>query len=1065
MNRFFIKIFILLMIGLGITPKVQASHFAAGDIKVQFVGLDSLDLRYRITVTVFYDCKGIPPETTLPIHYHSTIGNFDTTVNVPFDPSQNLTLSQLCPAYASLSSCVSVSQANPIAGFLKRVYTTVVNLKRNPDWCIWMSWSARNQAISNLSNPQQDLVVYSRYNNLIRYNNNTPSFTIDPVPYYCINQPSQFLNSPYDADGDSIVVVPNRSYGASSTGVTIPNFSNQNIFAYNYNSGYSITDPVQSSAANPYKVNQSTGTATFTPIQNGAMVVAFEAMDYDRCTKQLLSTVSRDVQIIVNQASQCNTQIPVIDSLPTNLVNCTLDTVGGAKNISICPGQTISFQISAAASVLTNLVSLNSNASQSCQGSSFIVNNQYTTNPTGTFTWTPTVNDIGDHIFLGIAADSTCMNGQILVVKNTMYVIVRVQASVDAGPDGFVCPEGGRPWQLNAGGPLNVPYIWTDISGGAPNGLDNPNIKNPTALPTTDACYVVEIGTCIPTCKSKDTVCISQKTNSSATITPGSPIIVCRPDYIQLNVNVVGDKPISNLPCGVNNPQTCLNEDSTVVVFPGGSILPNLVGSPFYTPFCGNLTSARTQYLYRQNELRSYGMYSGTINSLSFLVQATTPTTYDNFKISIKCTPRMNLDPVYGSLENTGMVTVFTSATPITLNVGWNKFVFNTPYTWDTTQNIIVEVCYSNATVGTSSVISNVATSYISTQRKSTISTTNFCTTPLATGTVDAFLYRPLIKFNSCRAPETDFPYIWRPGYYLSDSTLQSPIAYISDNIKYVVRSVDRDGCVFRDSVDIFVPKHHFTRFPIDTSICIGDTIIMRGFGAYTYQWFETDAFNHPTTLSCTNCQDPYAWPTVDTKYYVIGYPQNSYTDSVKCADTLAIQVRIRPLPSVDILMATDTTVKYGSTIFVGATSTASRFLWRPVATVSNPNLLVTTLKPTKNTTYTLVAIDKYGCKNEDSIHVNIDYRDNLMVPTAFSPNGDGRNDVFRVANLTFQKIVEFRVYNRWGQELFNSINNSGWDGTWKGVPQDMGTYSYFVKVGFPDGIIETYKGEITLIR
>lgn len=1064
MNRFLIRFFILIATFFTLSPHAKASHFAAGDIKVEFIGLDSLDLRYRVTVTVYYDCKGTSPYPTVGLFYQSTSAGVNTSVTVPFDVAQNLTLSQLCPAYASQSACVNpTSTAYP--GFFKRVYTTVLTLTRRPDWNFWINEGARNGAITNLTSPS-NFVVYSRYNNLIRYNNNTPNFTIDPVPYYCINQPSQFLNSPYDADGDSIVVTPNLSYGSFGTGITIPNFSNQTLFAYNYEPGFTAANPVASSSTNPYKVNSGTGTATFTPTLDGAMVVAFEATDYDRCTKQLLSTVSRDVQIIVSPAGQCNIQIPVIDSLPSNLVNCTLDTTGGAKNINVCPGQTISFQVQAAASVITNLVTINSNAAQSCQGSSFIVNNQYSLNPTATFTWTPTVNDIGDHIFLGIAADSTCGGSQIFVVKNSMYVIVRVQASVDAGPDGFVCPEGGKPWQLNAGGPLNVPYIWTDVSGGAPNGLDNANIKNPTALPNADACYVVEIGTCIPTCKSKDTVCVSQKSNSSVTIVPGSPIIVCRPDYIQLTANVVGDKPIANLPCGTANPQTCPTEDSTTVVFPGGSILPNLVGTPFYSPFCGDLRSARSQYLYRQSEMRSYGMYSGTINSLSFLVQAPTATTYSNFSISMKCTNRMNLDPVYGPLENTGMTTVFTSATPIALNVGWNKFVFNTPYTWDTTQNLIVEVCYSNASVGTTSIISNVSTSYIATQRKSTTTgTTNFCATPLATGTTDAFLYRPLIKFNSCRAPEADFPYTWKPGFFLSDSTAGAPFAYIADNIKYVVKSVDRDGCVFRDSVDIFVPQHNFTRFPIDTSICIGDTIILRGFGANTYQWFESDAFNPPTTLSCTNCQDPYAFPTVDTKYYVIGYPADSYTDSVKCADTLAIQVRIRPLPTVDILMASDTTVKYGSTLLVSATSSASRFLWRPVASVTNPNLLVTTLKPTKNTTYTLVAIDKYGCKNEDSIHVNIDYRDHLMVPSAFSPNGDGRNDDFKVANLTFQRVIEFRVLNRWGQEVYYASNNKPWDGTWKGVPQDMGTYSYFIKVAYPDGIIETYKGEVTLVR
>ena len=94
-----------------------------------------------------------------------------------------------------------------------------------------------------------------------------------------------------------------------------------------------------------------------------------------------------------------------------------------------------------------------------------------------------------------------------------------------------------------------------------------------------------------------------------------------------------------------------------------------------------------------------------------------------------------------------------------------------------------------------------------------------------------------------------------------------------------------------------------------------------------------------------------------------------------------------------------------------------------------------------------------------------VDKRDNLLVPTAFSPNGDGKNDVFKVSNLTFQRIMEFRVFNRWGQEIFNSNTNAGWDGTWQGEPQDIGNYTYLIRVNSPDGSVETYKGDVTLVR
>jgi gliding motility-associated-like protein len=97
---------------------------------------------------------------------------------------------------------------------------------------------------------------------------------------------------------------------------------------------------------------------------------------------------------------------------------------------------------------------------------------------------------------------------------------------------------------------------------------------------------------------------------------------------------------------------------------------------------------------------------------------------------------------------------------------------------------------------------------------------------------------------------------------------------------------------------------------------------------------------------------------------------------------------------------------------------------------------------------------------------VDIDYRANLFVPTAFTPNGDGKNDIFKVSNITFQRLQEFRVFNRWGHEIFSTNDiKSGWTGSWKGQPQDMGVYQYIIKVAYPDGIIETYKGNITLVR
>jgi hypothetical protein len=61
---------------------------------------------------------------------------------------------------------------------------------------------------------------------------------------------------------------------------------------------------------------------------------------------------------------------------------------------------------------------------------------------------------------------------------------------------------------------------------------------------------------------------------------------------------------------------------------------------------------------------------------------------------------------------------------------------------------------------------------------------------------------------------------------------------------------------------------------------------------------------------------------------------------------------------------------------------------------------------------------------------------------------------------------MEFRVFNRWGQEVFSTTDIfDGWDGKWKGVEQGIGNYQYLIRVAYPDGKTETYKGDINLIR
>jgi len=89
-----------------------------------------------------------------------------------------------------------------------------------------------------------------------------------------------------------------------------------------------------------------------------------------------------------------------------------------------------------------------------------------------------------------------------------------------------------------------------------------------------------------------------------------------------------------------------------------------------------------------------------------------------------------------------------------------------------------------------------------------------------------------------------------------------------------------------------------------------------------------------------------------------------------------------------------------------------------------------------------------------------------LLIPNAFTPNNDGQNDIFKIKNITDERLIDFKVFNRWGTILYRTTDpGGGWDGTYKGQPQSIGVYGYVIQIGYSDGYIETYKGTVTLIK
>jgi gliding motility-associated-like protein len=172
--------------------------------------------------------------------------------------------------------------------------------------------------------------------------------------------------------------------------------------------------------------------------------------------------------------------------------------------------------------------------------------------------------------------------------------------------------------------------------------------------------------------------------------------------------------------------------------------------------------------------------------------------------------------------------------------------------------------------------------------------------------------------------------------------------------------------------------------------------------------------------------------------------------------------VVIHFFPPVVIHAGNDQDIKLGeSTQLEGKAMGA--YQWTPAGSVSPPNTLNPVVAPGETTTYYLTVTSTDGCVAYDSVTVHVT---NAVLPNAFSPNGDGLNDVFKLIPKDERvHLKDLSVYNRYGQKVFFTTDiTEGWDGTFKGKMADLDTYFYFVR--YMIGVnTYTLKGDVTLVR
>lgn len=197
------------------------------------------------------------------------------------------------------------------------------------------------------------------------------------------------------------------------------------------------------------------------------------------------------------------------------------------------------------------------------------------------------------------------------------------------------------------------------------------------------------------------------------------------------------------------------------------------------------------------------------------------------------------------------------------------------------------------------------------------------------------------------------------------------------------------------------------------------------------------------------------------------------YTNQWGC-DSLKRTVNVHPEHFRLELTADPATIVNGEYVRLSSEGNVGYYptAWYPAVYFSDQHLLTQRIQPTHDETFMVTGRTDLGCTDSAEVKVKVDTLvADVFVPNAFSPNGDGLNDRFIPGffNQRGYKVAVFRVFNRWGQVVYDGSGKSaqGWDGTDgnKGKPADSGTYYYLLKVAFLNGKEKIVKGDVQLIR
>jgi gliding motility-associated-like protein len=280
-------------------------------------------------------------------------------------------------------------------------------------------------------------------------------------------------------------------------------------------------------------------------------------------------------------------------------------------------------------------------------------------------------------------------------------------------------------------------------------------------------------------------------------------------------------------------------------------------------------------------------------------------------------------------------------------------------------------------------------------------------------------------------------------NYVWNDASNSTTASITVTQGTYNVTATDANSCTGTTSAVVTESSSLSVAITGSLSYCAGANTTLTATGGTSYVWN-----NSSTTATITATQGTYSVTATDAT-------------CSGTASAVVTEIAIAPLS-----LGNDITACQDSTVTIDAGSGFVSYTWSGGETTQ-------TISPIVSGGYSVTAVDANSCTVSDAVNVLFDPcivpvvpQNELYVPTAFSPNGDGTNDLFRIRASGVIKKFTIRIFNRWGEQVFESNDiNESWDGVYQGVVQPLSSYVWYADYTFGDGSKYTKSGNVTLVR